>query len=742
MIRLKLISLFFPILFLSSLIKAQTPEDFYNINSVQEIRISFVEKNWSNILDSLIQTGDGTGRLVGDVIINGKYFQNAGIRYKGFSSWDADNAKNPFNVELDYSIKNKNYQGYTKLKLSNVIHDPSFVREVLAYEISRKYMPASKANFANVYVNDTLLGLYTNVEAVDKEFAERKFGSQTNSFFKGSPEPLVYPFGQNSNLANTHGSDSSGYTTYYKLESDYGWNDLYDLIYKLNVDTSHISSILNIDRALWMHAINYSLLNLDSYIGYSQNYYLYKDDNERFNSILWDLNMSFGSFRNSDGTTLNLTIAKIAKLNPLQYLTQTSFTPRPLLKNLLLNSTWKKMYIAHMRTIIDENFKNNYYLNRGQVIQDSINQFVQNDTNKFYSFSDFTNNLTTDVGVNPSQYPGLKSIMEARIAYLDTFPSFSNPPSISQIVYSPISPEDGQIIQFTAKVIGANNVVLSYRYETNGLFSKINMYDDGNYNDGLAGDSIFGAIILTTGNIIQYFIWAENDSNGIFSPERAEFEFYSIQPKISKGDIVINEICSDWIELYNNTKENLKLSGLFLSDDSLNISNWPVPDSFILAKSFLMISKSMTNSSISVSNNGQLYFGYNNNNIVDSISFGQLINDKTIGRFPNGIGSFDYMKPTYSYQNSSGVIIENGFTLFPNPTSDIIYVQIENTNTPLSVEIFNLNAQKLITQEYNYSKDLIHVVCQPIEISQLTQGIYFIKVTCKENVMLKKFIVY
>jgi hypothetical protein len=395
-----------------------------------------------------------------------------------------------------------------------------------------------------------------------------------------------------------------------------------------------------------------------------------------------------------------------------------------------------------MRTIINENFKNNFYYNRGQVIQDSINQFVQNDTNKFYSFSDFTNNLTIDVGVNPSQYPGLKSIMEARMAYLDTFPNFSNPPSISQIQYSPISPLEGQIIHLTAKVTGAIKVELSYRYETNGLFSKIIMYDDGNHNDGFAGDSIFGASILTSGNIIQYFIWAENDSNGIFSPERAEFEFYSIQPKISKGDVVINEICSDWIELYNNTKENLKLSGLFLSDDSFNISNWPVPDTFISAKSFLMIDKSMTNSAISVSDNGQMYFGYNSYLIVDSIYYGNLIYNKTIVRFPNGIGSFDYMKPTYSSQNSSGIIIENGFTLFPNPTSDIIYVQIDNTNSPLSIEIFNLNAQKLITQEYSYSQDLIHVVCQPIEISQLTQGIYFIKVACKENVTLKKFIVY
>ena len=50
-------------------------------------------------------------------------------------------------------------QGINKLKLSNVIQDPSFIREVLSYEIARKYMPASLANFANLYINDTLWGL-------------------------------------------------------------------------------------------------------------------------------------------------------------------------------------------------------------------------------------------------------------------------------------------------------------------------------------------------------------------------------------------------------------------------------------------------------------------------------------------------------------------------------------------------------------------------------------------------------
>ena len=113
--------------------------------------------------------------MLGNVKVDGILYTDVGIRYKGFSSASINRVKNPFNIKLDYINKDQNHEGLDKLKLSNVIHDPSFVREVLAYEIARKYMPASRANFANVYVNDILIGLYTNVE---KECVVNKCGKR------------------------------------------------------------------------------------------------------------------------------------------------------------------------------------------------------------------------------------------------------------------------------------------------------------------------------------------------------------------------------------------------------------------------------------------------------------------------------------------------------------------------------------------------------------------------------------
>jgi len=276
--------------------------DFYAVDSVQEIRIYFDEPNWDEALDNLYIAGE-RGRLLGDVSVNGTLFYDAGIRYKGFSSYSSSRVKNPFNISLDYTNSDQDYEGINKIKLSNVIQDPSFVREVLSYEIARKYMPASRSNYANVFVNDTLIGLYTNVEAVNKDFLDTHYGSRNTTFFKCNPESLDLN-GANSNLSDSPGTAVADYFPLYTLKSDdeNGWFELLDFIDTLNLSPTSISDQLNIDRALWMHAFNYSVINFDSYIGYAQNYYIVKDIAGKFNPILWDMNMSFASYRLTDAS--------------------------------------------------------------------------------------------------------------------------------------------------------------------------------------------------------------------------------------------------------------------------------------------------------------------------------------------------------------------------------------------------------------------------------------------------------
>ena len=79
-----------------------------------------------------------------DLIIDGSTYDSVGVRYKGFSSVSVNRVKNPFNIKLDYMIDGQDHNGVDKLKLSNVYQDPSFIREVLTYEIAANYCHQQK----------------------------------------------------------------------------------------------------------------------------------------------------------------------------------------------------------------------------------------------------------------------------------------------------------------------------------------------------------------------------------------------------------------------------------------------------------------------------------------------------------------------------------------------------------------------------------------------------------------------
>ncbi len=510
------------------------------------------------------------------------------------------------------------------------------------------------------------------------------------------------------------------------------------------------------DRALWMHAFNYALMNLDSYIGYSQNYYLYKDGNGRFNTIPWDFNMSFGSFRNTDGISLNLTIDKMGKLDPLEHLLYNSYTPRPLMKKLFVVPQYRKMYLAHLRTIVKENFENNEYFNMASEYQSLIDTLVLNDTNKFYSYTDFTDNLTIDAGPTSAKIPGLKSLVDARILYLSTYTGFSGYPIISNVNHSPEIVQQNTPVWITAKVSGSSSVQLNYRCSHEAIFSAVDMFDDGNHNDGAAGDSVYGAQVLAEGKVFQYYIWAENDSTGSFSPERAQYEFHSFQPQVNQEDVVINEVHinnsapyttfkdGSWVELFNNTQENIILQSAYLSNDSSNFMQWQLPDTIIPSKSYLMIglnnsfASNNINTCFSIPNeNGFLYFTYETGKPIDALSYNQLPTNLSIGRYPNGKGLFSTMLPTFAGYNSIPSSERVSFSVFPNPTQGKLYFELSDLRADLSIEIYNAISQKIYSQQY-FIDQADALFCNSIDLEYLSAGVYYLKATWEnQNTIIK-----
>jgi len=682
-------------------------QNFYDINNINTIEITFVQSNWDYLLDQLVSNGQEE-RLLGSVTINGQVFDSVGVRYKGNSSYRPNQVKNPLNIKLDYVISDQDIEGYGTLKLANVYKDPSFVRETVGYEIARKYIPASQANYTNVYINGTHLGLYTSVQDVDKFFMRTHFNGDEGSRIKGEIGTNSPP-GQMGGVWEYYGSDSSDYFNKYALESDFGWNELVEFLDTLNNHNSFVDKVLNIDRHLWFLAFSNLLVNLDGPINNPQNYYIFKDDANRFNPIPWDLNECFGVFTSLQSSG-NLNTYQLQHLSPFVNLTDNEY---PIISKILSNNSYRKMYVAHMKTMIEDNFSNDWYEERALEIQDIIDNDVQLDPNKFYSYSDFLNNINNTVGGGgpppSSSIIGITQLMETRVSYILGLSDFqAQAPEIFNTNFNPTQVLPNTEVWFNTEVEYADNVFLAYRKSITQAFEKIEMFDDGNHQDGVAGDGIYGISIFSDYSNIEYYFYSDNNNAASFSPPNAEYEYFSIS---ITGDLVINEFMADnettvvdqdgeyddWIELYNNGNEEIQLLGFFLSDDASEPNQWAFPDTSIASGGYLIVwadkdeEQQGLHACFKLSASGEtILLSDSELNIRDEISYEQQYPDTTTGRFPNGTGDFILMLPTFAMENQIGTnqIIElnEGFKFvssrieIENPDMLVVLENVLNDN--------------------------------------------------------------
>lgn len=739
-------------LVLSSLFgKAQS---FYDMNTIQTIEINFTETNWDYLMDTA-KAGYETNLMAQWVKINGVQFDSVGVRYKGNSTYNAGQVKNPLHIELDDFI-NQDYQGYTDVKLSNIGKDPSMVREVLAYSILRQYMAAPLSNYANVYINGTLIGIYASSESIADNFNENHYYSNSGTAFKCNPPAGAGPGTTDYPDLVYYGTDSTDYYDGYELKSNYGWADLIKLTDTLKNYTSSVEKILDVDRALWMIAFDNVIVNLDSYIGgFKQNYYLYRDETQRFNTTIWDLNESFGTFSQTGTIMLGSTTAK----QQMTHLLHSGDVNWPLVQKLLAVPMYKRMYIAHMRTILSENFASGTYYTTAQNLQTLIGPSVTADANKFFTYSQFTSNLTTDVSSGMTNAPGLTNLMGARNTWLMAQTDFTyTTPIITGITATTASPAMNTNDTILATVTNANinGVYLGYRYDVKAAFKRILMYDDGLHGDGAAADNVFGVVIPINASYIQYYIYAENNNAGMFSPQRAEYEYYTLYATISMmsaGDVTINELLamntstvtdpngdySDYIEFHNNTTGIMSLDNAYLSDDYTAPLKWSFPNNTTIAPGGYLIvwadndtNQSGLHANFKLSGTGeQVILSYASGTVIDSVTYGAQSANISYARCANGTGSFITHYPTYMSFNCITGIEENdsyaNINLFPNPASSDITINSDQEFE--TIEIYNPLSQLVYSTKVNKTSSL------QLNVSGLSNGIYFVKI---DNSVIKK----
>ncbi|MFT4761948.1 MAG: hypothetical protein ACI9XO_004608 [Paraglaciecola sp.] len=507
-------------------------QGLYDTDTLRSIYLDFENPDWNTTLTDnwFIQNGE---RELATLEMDGITYDSVAVRYKGnatfFLADDNNNPKKPLNIDMNDFIDDQNLLGLKKIKLANSIFDPSALRDVLGFQIYRNYMPAPKANWLKVYIEGNYIGLYPNTEAINKQFLTKHFDYKKGVLFKCDPDSQYgsSTAWKSANLA-WYGSDSTAYYERYDLKSDNGWAELLNLMDILNNSPEDLESVLNIDRVLWYLATSTVIANFDSYNGfYMHNYYLYLHENGLFQILPWDVSESFvGILLGAGG--LGEASYEWDIFNEGDPFGEN----RPLVDYVADHPIYRKQYLAHIRTVMQEVLNETELLNTCQDLQASVAVAAAADYNALFGLGNiyFASNVTTDLNAFGLNVAGIMSTVEKRKAYLEGHPDVSlSPPTISQVNRSVQFPQADEQVGVSALIENGTTVDLMVTLnEYASHFEVIEMSDDGMHGDGESGDGIYGAFIPYTDldTAVKYYIRAQNSEAMMLSPQRAEYEFY------------------------------------------------------------------------------------------------------------------------------------------------------------------------------------------------------------------------
>jgi hypothetical protein len=114
--------------------------------------------------------------------------EHAGVRLKGQKgSFRPLTGKAAFRIDTDRFVPDQRLLGLEKLAINNLVQDPTYQREWLAYGLFRRLgLPAPRVGYAWLEVNGEPWGLYAVVESLDERpFLEAWFGSRDGLIYEG-----------------------------------------------------------------------------------------------------------------------------------------------------------------------------------------------------------------------------------------------------------------------------------------------------------------------------------------------------------------------------------------------------------------------------------------------------------------------------------------------------------------------------------------------------------------------------
>ncbi|HBX67686.1 MAG TPA: hypothetical protein DEG32_16615, partial [Balneolaceae bacterium] len=566
--------------------------------------------------------------------------------------------KKSFKVSFNTFVDGREYHGLDKMNLNGEHNDPSIIRSKLSWDLFDEVgIPASRSNHFKVYINGEYYGLYINIEHIDDEFVQDRFGGEEGNLYKCLyPADLTYR-GPNGDDYKFEADGRRAYELKTNTEED-DYSDLASLIsFFENASDSkfekEVEDHINVDGVLRWMAVDILTGSWDDYLFNKNNFYLYNNpETNRFEFIPYDYDNSFGIWW--DGIYPGIDWGTRNVLNwghPDQ--------SRPLSERILSVDKYSNRLQFYINELIEGTFNETEMFSEIDRIKALTEDAAEEDHYRTldygYTTEDYHNSFEEALG-NHVTY-GIKPYITTRINSAMQQLSVSNiEPVIKDVNFEVSTATGGFRLSVSAEVVDEDVPEIEVFIEESDQSFTLSA---GTSSSSLKTYS--GSIILdeNIGDFSFYMMAEDEQALSSRYPNNSD-RFLNYEFLASKNSLLINEFLTDnetgiqdesdsfedWVELYNPTENSISLSDYFLTDDFYDPTKWAFPDTSIPAGGHLLIwadndeEEGLLHTNFGLDNEGEqlgLYFQEDAEFfVVDSLSFGALADDISYGRKTDG----------------------------------------------------------------------------------------------------------
>jgi spore coat protein CotH len=257
-----------------------------------------------------------------DMSFDGQNIGKVGLRYKGSgytlprcffqSSWSGDvdttGTPNKTCAKISYKIKFTHYdpekrlRGLKKLNLHAMSADGTKMHDMISYQLFREMgIHAPRVSYANVYVNNSLIGLFAVVEEVDGRFTKSRWpdhgdGNLYKEVWPKSADSRYYRDGLKTNDDPEDNASMQRMISYYNAINSSNEQNF----------AQNLSTYMDFDYFLRYLAVDVAIKNWDGirswYVdkstgqGNNHNYFFYEEENPdgKIWIVPWDMDQALG----------------------------------------------------------------------------------------------------------------------------------------------------------------------------------------------------------------------------------------------------------------------------------------------------------------------------------------------------------------------------------------------------------------------------------------------------------------